>query len=158
MTGGKTAGKASADNHDVIRVVGARENNLQGVDVEIPKQGVDVEIPKQGVDVEIPKRRLTVFTGVSGSGKSSMVFATIAAESRRFEVVEHKPETIQIADYVVDLGPGAGSRDRPQDVVGFAVASAWHSYEGYARTVEGSIYLSPQLLRGTALVPGFWPH
>jgi excinuclease ABC A subunit len=54
-----------ADNHDVIRVHGARENNLKNV------------------DVELPKRRLTVFTGVSGSGKSSLVFGTIAAESQR---------------------------------------------------------------------------
>ncbi|SEK67346.1 ATP-binding cassette domain-containing protein [Nonomuraea pusilla] len=54
-----------ADVHDVIRVHGARENNLKDV------------------DVEIPKRRLTVFTGVSGSGKSSLVFDTIAAESQR---------------------------------------------------------------------------
>lgn len=54
-----------ADAHDRIRVVGARENNLKDV------------------SVEIPKRRLTVFTGVSGSGKSSLVFATIAAESQR---------------------------------------------------------------------------
>ena len=54
-----------ADTHDLIRVRGARENNLRGV------------------DVDIPKRRLTVFTGVSGSGKSSLVFATIAAESQR---------------------------------------------------------------------------
>lgn len=55
----------TADSHDVIRVVGARENNLKNV------------------DVELPKRRLTVFTGVSGSGKSSLVFGTIAAESQR---------------------------------------------------------------------------
>ncbi|NDK89996.1 excinuclease ABC subunit UvrA [Gordonia desulfuricans] len=54
-----------ADTHDTIRVHGARENNLRNI------------------DVEIPKRRLTVFTGVSGSGKSSLVFATIAAESQR---------------------------------------------------------------------------
>jgi excinuclease UvrABC ATPase subunit len=54
-----------ADGHEVIRVQGARENNLKDV------------------GVEIPKRRLTVFTGVSGSGKSSLVFDTIAAESRR---------------------------------------------------------------------------
>jgi excinuclease UvrABC ATPase subunit len=53
------------DLHDVIRVHGARENNLKNV------------------NVEIPKRRLTVFTGVSGSGKSSLVFNTIAAESQR---------------------------------------------------------------------------
>src|SRR6201996_2674946 len=55
----------AADNHDVIRVLGARVNNLRDV------------------SVEIPKRRLTVFTGVSGSGKSSLVFGTIAAESQR---------------------------------------------------------------------------
>ncbi|GAA1629855.1 ATP-binding cassette domain-containing protein [Georgenia ruanii] len=55
----------AADVHDLIRVQGARENNLKDV------------------SVEIPKRRLTVFTGVSGSGKSSLVFETIAAESQR---------------------------------------------------------------------------
>jgi len=54
-----------ADSHDLIRVQGARENNLKDV------------------SLEIPKRRLTVFTGVSGSGKSSLVFGTIAAESQR---------------------------------------------------------------------------
>ncbi len=55
----------AADGHDLIRVTGARVNNLKDV------------------SVEIPKRRLTVFTGVSGSGKSSLVFGTIAAESQR---------------------------------------------------------------------------
>ncbi len=54
-----------ADSHELIRVQGARENNLKDV------------------SVDIPKRRLTAFTGVSGSGKSSLVFATIAAESQR---------------------------------------------------------------------------
>ncbi|ETA66460.1 ATP-binding cassette domain-containing protein [Haloechinothrix halophila] len=54
-----------ADSHDLIRVRGARENNLNDI------------------HVELPKRRLTVFTGVSGSGKSSLVFGTIAAESQR---------------------------------------------------------------------------
>jgi excinuclease ABC A subunit len=54
-----------ADSHDLIRVHGARENNLKDV------------------SIQIPKRRLTVFTGVSGSGKSSLVFDTIAAESQR---------------------------------------------------------------------------
>lgn len=55
----------AADAHDLIRVHGARVNNLKDI------------------SVEIPKRRLTVFTGVSGSGKSSLVFSTIAAESQR---------------------------------------------------------------------------
>ena len=129
----------AADSHDLIRVHGARVNNLKDV------------------SIELPKRRLTVFTGVSGSGKSSLVFGTIAAESQRLInetystfvqgfmptqarpdvdvldglttailgmnalllqlrdkgnpvlVVEHKPEVIAIADHVVDLGPGAGS-------------------------------------------------
>src|SRR5688572_1311423 len=54
-----------ADSHDLIRVLGARVNNLKDV------------------SIEIPKRRLTVFTGISGSGKSSLVFGTIAAESQR---------------------------------------------------------------------------
>src|SRR5262244_2261387 len=58
-------GSHVADSHDVIRVHGARVNNLKDL------------------SVEIPKRRLTVFTGVSGSGKSSLVFGTIAAESQR---------------------------------------------------------------------------
>ncbi|MGO1349242.1 MAG: excinuclease ABC subunit UvrA, partial [Brevibacterium aurantiacum] len=54
-----------ADDHELIRVQGARENNLADI------------------SVDIPKRRLSVFTGVSGSGKSSLVFSTIAAESQR---------------------------------------------------------------------------
>src|SRR6266581_1016425 len=61
----RTDPQAPARRHDLIRVHGARENNLKDV------------------RVEIPKRRLTVFTGVSGSGKSSLVFDTIAAESQR---------------------------------------------------------------------------
>jgi excinuclease UvrABC ATPase subunit len=60
-----SAARTGADPHDVIRVHGARENNLKDI------------------STEIPKRRLTVFTGVSGSGKSSLVFSTIAAESQR---------------------------------------------------------------------------
>jgi excinuclease UvrABC ATPase subunit len=61
----QSSGLPAADSHDMIRVQGARVNNLKDV------------------SVEIPKRRLTVFTGVSGSGKSSLVFDTIAAESKR---------------------------------------------------------------------------
>ena len=65
MTDAHSPASHVADSHDLIRVDGARENNLKDV------------------TVEIPKRRLTVFTGVSGSGKSSLVFDTIAAESQR---------------------------------------------------------------------------
>ncbi|PPK66887.1 excinuclease ABC subunit UvrA [Actinokineospora auranticolor] len=61
----RPAAPHAADSHDLIRVHGARENNLKDI------------------SVELPKRRLTVFTGVSGSGKSSLVFSTIAAESQR---------------------------------------------------------------------------
>ena len=69
-TTAKTMAKQSparqiADSHDLIRVQGARVNNLKDI------------------SVELPKRRLTVFTGISGSGKSSLVFGTIAAESQR---------------------------------------------------------------------------
>ena len=64
-TSTKSPARQLADSHDLIRVYGARENNLKDV------------------SIEIPKRRLTVFTGVSGSGKSSLVFDTIAAESQR---------------------------------------------------------------------------
>ncbi len=63
--GARPAGPDAAGGHELIRVHGARQNNLKDV------------------SVEIPKRRLTVFTGVSGSGKSSLVFDTIAAESQR---------------------------------------------------------------------------
>jgi excinuclease UvrABC ATPase subunit len=64
-TGASSPAQHAGDSHDFIRVQGARENNLKDI------------------SVEIPKRRLTVFTGVSGSGKSSLVFDTIAAESQR---------------------------------------------------------------------------
>ena len=64
-TASKSAAMHDADSHDLIRVHGASENNLKDV------------------DIVIPKRRLTVFTGISGSGKSSLVFDTIAAESQR---------------------------------------------------------------------------
>jgi excinuclease UvrABC ATPase subunit len=65
MAEGRTKPVADADGHDLIRVRGARVNNLKDI------------------SVELPKRRLTAFTGVSGSGKSSLVFGTIAAESQR---------------------------------------------------------------------------
>ncbi len=65
MSKATTQAAHEADRHDLIRVQGARENNLKDI------------------SVELPKRRLTAFTGVSGSGKSSLVFGTIAAESQR---------------------------------------------------------------------------
>ncbi len=65
MIANMSSRQRAADSHDLIRVQGARVNNLKDV------------------SVEIPKRRLTVFTGVSGSGKSSLVFGTVAAESQR---------------------------------------------------------------------------
>src|SRR5215211_3413155 len=65
MTDTQSPALQVADSHDLIRVHGARENNLKDL------------------SLEIPKRRLTVFTGVSGSGKSSLVFSTSAAESQR---------------------------------------------------------------------------
>ncbi len=64
-TGTQSPAPHVADNHDLIRVHGARANNLKDV------------------SIQVPKRRLTVFTGISGSGKSSLVFGTIAAESQR---------------------------------------------------------------------------
>jgi excinuclease UvrABC ATPase subunit len=70
------ASEPAADSHDLIRVQGARENNLKNI------------------SVELPKRRLTVFTGVSGSGKSSLVFGTIAAESQRL-INETYPAFVQ---------------------------------------------------------------
>ena len=65
-----------ADRHDLIQIRGARVNNLRGI------------------DLDLPKRRLTVFTGVSGSGKSSLVFSTIAAESQRL-INETYPAFVQ---------------------------------------------------------------
>ena len=75
-TDGQPAERHVADRHDLIRVHGARENNLRDI------------------SLEIPKRRLTVFTGVSGSGKSSLVFSTIAAESQRM-INETYPAFVQ---------------------------------------------------------------
>ncbi|MGP9694578.1 ATP-binding cassette domain-containing protein [Brachybacterium sp. AOP25-B2-12] len=105
----ETPEHGTSDAHDVIRVRGARVNNLRGV------------------DVDIPKRRLTVVTGVSGSGKSSLVFGTIAAESQRlinetystfvqtFMPSAPRPEVDELANLttaiVVDQNPlGANAR------------------------------------------------
>nr|WP_322768095.1 hypothetical protein [Frankia sp. Cr1] len=79
--------------HDVIRVRGARQNNLDGVDVDVD------------VDVDISKRKITIFTGVSGSGKSSLAFDTIAAESRRLLNKTH-------AAFVQSLLPSSGGLGR----------------------------------------------
>ena len=93
--------------HDAIRIRGGRENNLKGV------------------DVDVPKRQITVFTGVSGSGKSSLAFDTIAAESQRLLNETHsafiqnflpqspQPEADELtgltASIVVDQQPMGGS-------------------------------------------------
>ena len=76
-------GRSAADSHDVIQVRGARENNLADV------------------SLDIPKRRLTVFTGVSGSGKSSLVFGTIASESQR---MINETYTAFIQSFMPNLG------------------------------------------------------
>ncbi|GAA3012406.1 excinuclease ABC subunit UvrA [Streptosporangium longisporum] len=82
--GGRARWRArAADGHDVIEVRGARENNLADV------------------SLDIPKRRLTVFTGVSGSGKSSLVFGTIAAESQR---LINETYTAFIQSFMPNLG------------------------------------------------------
>ncbi len=84
-----------ADSHDLIRVQGARVNNLKDV------------------SVAIPKRRLTVFTGVSGSGKSSLVFGTIAAESQR---LINETYSAFVQGFMPTLGPARGRRPgRPDD-------------------------------------------
>ncbi len=77
------APRLAADSHDVIEVRGARENNLADI------------------SLDIPKRRLTVFTGVSGSGKSSLVFGTIAAESQR---LINETYTAFIQSFMPNLG------------------------------------------------------
>ena len=84
----------AADSHDLIRVQGARENNLKDV------------------SVEIPKRRLTVFTGVSGSGKSSLVFATIAAESQR---MINETYSAFVQGFMPNAGAARGRRARGAD-------------------------------------------
>jgi excinuclease ABC subunit A len=70
----------SSDNHDCIRVRGARQNNLRGI------------------DLDIPLRELVVVTGVSGSGKSSLVFDTIYAEGQRRYVETFSPYARQFLD------------------------------------------------------------
>ena len=90
-----------ADSHEVIRVHGARENNLRDV------------------NLDLPKRQLTVFTGVSGSGKSSLVFATIAAESQRMinetysSFVQGFMPTLARPDVDVPGWPDDGDHRRP---------------------------------------------
>src|SRR3954447_8600414 len=89
----KSPAPPAADSHDLIRVHGARVNNLKDV------------------AVELRKRRLTVFTGVSGSGKSSLVFGTIAAESQR---LNKETYSAFVQGFIPALGrPEGGRPGRP---------------------------------------------
>ncbi|WP_256701068.1 hypothetical protein [Actinomyces naeslundii] len=139
MTGGRAAAQTAADKRDVIRVVGAHENNLRGV------------------DVVIPKRRLTVFTGVSGSGKSSLVFATIAAESRRL-INETYPAFVQgfmdaSARPDVDHLGGTDTGDR-RGPGAYGIQSALHAGNRQRRRgfAEGSVLHHGQAVH--RLIPG----
>ena len=108
---------------DYIEIRGARENNLKNV------------------SLRIPKRSITVFTGVSGSGKSSIVFDTLAAVI----VVEHDRDVIRNADWIIDLGPEGGNKGgrvifewTPRELL-----SAAHSLTGAA--LRGSLPVSPTI-------------
>jgi excinuclease UvrABC ATPase subunit len=84
-------------SQEYITVRGARENNLKNI------------------SLRIPKRKITVFAGVSESGKSSIVFDTIAAEARRqlnetVIVIEHNQAIIKQAAWIIDMGPEGGNR------------------------------------------------
>ena len=115
----------AADNHDAIQVRGARENNLAGV------------------SLDIPKRRLTVFTGVSGSGKSSLVFDTIAAESQRLI-----NETY--AAFVQNFMPSLGRPD--VDSLGNLSGFAGPYAMGYLKDLTGNFTAGLLLLAGCAIV------
>ena len=91
---GKAKRSHAADSHDLIRVHGARVNNLKDV------------------SVELPKRRLTAFTGVSGSGKSSLVFGTIAAESQR---LINETYSAFVQGFMPTHGAAGGRRARGAD-------------------------------------------
>src|SRR5688572_12466728 len=112
-----------ADSHEKIRVVGARENNLKNV------------------DVEIPKRRLTVFTGVSGSGKSSLVFGTIANESQRL-INETYPTFVQ------QFMPHYGQPDADQlENISAAIIVDQQRLGGNSRSTVATVTDAAQMLR-----------
>src|SRR3981081_3561854 len=113
----------AADSHDLIRVHGARETNLKDV------------------SVELPKRRLTVFTGVSGSGKSSLVFDTIAAESQRL-INETYPAFVQ------QFMPHYGQPDADQlENISAAIIVDQQRLGGNSRSTVATVTDAAQMLR-----------
>jgi excinuclease UvrABC ATPase subunit len=105
---------------EYIEIRGARENNLKDI------------------TLRIPKRQITIFTGVSGSGKSSIVFDTIATEAQR-QLYENM-DVVRRADWVVDLGPEGGSKGWRVVFAGTPAALAG------ARQSLTSRYLAPDVV------------
>ena len=117
----------AADSHDLIRVHGARENNLKDI------------------SVELPKRRLTVFTGVSGSGKSSLAFGTIYAEAQRRYFESVTPYARRLLD----------QQDAPKvrDITGLPSGVTVTGDDSGALTISGAAAAVNTLLQGLTYTP-----